>query len=83
VKKINSDDRKITRISSTKLICIFELAGCVKTKQTGSHIKMKRKGSRRPVIIQESNSVPVSHIKANMNTANLSREKYFEYLDKC
>ena len=44
---------------------------------------MTKKGIKRPLVIKSSpGEIPVTHIKTNMNTAGISRERYFEILEK-
>ena len=53
------------------------------SRQKGDHIAMTKPGVRRPLIIKTSpHKVPVAHIKTNLNTAGINREKYFELLKK-
>jgi hypothetical protein len=40
-------------------------------------------GCLRPVVIPVYREIDVQIIKSNMRTAGMSREKYFELLDKC
>lgn len=43
---------------------------------------MTKSGVKRPVVIKTSpKKVPVTHIRTNMTTAEMSRERYFELLD--
>jgi len=75
--------RKIAPIHYRKLIRIFELDGFVVARTRGDHIAMTKPGVRRPLIIKSSQrKVPVTHIRTNMTTAGMSRERYFELLDK-
>jgi hypothetical protein len=39
-------------------------------------------GITRPVVIPKYNSVPIFIIKNNLRTAGMSRERYFELLNK-
>jgi len=42
---------------------------------------MVKPGVKRPVVIKTgSKKVPVAHIRTNMTTAGMSRERYFELL---
>jgi len=44
---------------------------------------MTKPGIKRPIIIKTSSrTVPVTHIRTNMTTAGMSRERYFDLLDK-
>lgn len=74
---------KITPIHYQELIKIFELEGFVISRQKGDHISMTKPGVKRPLIIKTSpRKVPVAHIRTNLTTANISRERYFELLKK-
>jgi len=73
---------KIKPIHYDLLIKIFELDGFQKARQRGDHIMMTKEGIRRPLVIKTSpKEVPVTHIKTNLNTAEMSRERYFELLE--
>ena len=66
---------KIKPIRYDLLIKIFELDGFQIARQRGDHIMMTKKGIRRPLVIKTSpKEVPVTHIKTNLNTAEMSRE---------
>jgi len=44
---------------------------------------MVKPGVIRPVVIKTSpHQVPVTHIRTNLTTAGLSRERYFELLEQ-
>lgn len=74
---------KITPVHYQKLVKIFELEGFVTSRQKGDHISMTKPGVKRPLIIKTSpRKVPVAHIRTNLTTANISRERYFELLKK-
>ncbi|MEW6557170.1 MAG: type II toxin-antitoxin system HicA family toxin [Elusimicrobiota bacterium] len=74
---------KITPIHYEKLIRIFELDGFVVKRRKGDHISMTKTGISRPLVIKCSpREVPVAHIRTNMTTAGISRDRYFELLDK-
>ncbi|MQL51403.1 type II toxin-antitoxin system HicA family toxin [Desulfofundulus thermobenzoicus] len=75
--------RKITPIHYTLLIRIFELDGFTISRKAGDHIIMKKSGIKRPLVIKTSpRLVPVTHIRTNMQTAGMSREKFFNLLDQ-
>lgn len=63
------------------LIKIFESAGFVVKRTRGSHIIMNKTGVDRPIVIPKYNEVDVDIIKANLRTAQLSREEYFRLLE--
>ena len=75
-------DRAILPIKYTTLIKVFELDGFEINRQKGDHIIMVKHGVKRPVVIKTSpKQVPVTHIRTNMTTAEMSRNRYFELLD--
>ena len=61
---------------------IFEMAGCVYTRTKGDHLIYQYPGAIRPVVIPKYKEVPVFVIKNNMRIIGISREKYFELLQK-
>jgi predicted RNA binding protein YcfA (HicA-like mRNA interferase family) len=74
---------KLTPIPYEKLIKVFERDGFRIARKRGDHIMMTKTGVRRPVVIKTSpREVPVTHIKTNLNSAGISRERYFELLEK-
>lgn len=72
---------KITPIHYEKLIKIFELDGFIIKRKKGDHIIMTKPGIKRPLVIKTSpRQVPVTHIRTNMTTAGMIRERFFELL---
>jgi predicted RNA binding protein YcfA (HicA-like mRNA interferase family) len=63
------------------LIKIFEKAGFSVKRTRGSHIMMNKAGVDRPIVIPKYDEVDVDIIKANLRTAQLSREEYFRLLE--
>ena len=75
--------KKIFLIRYEILIKIFELDGFVVKRKKGDHIIMTKPGVKRPLVIKTSpRLVPVTHIRTNMTTAGMTRERYFELLEK-
>lgn len=76
-------ERKITQIPYQKLVKIFELEGFTLKHQKGDHLILTKPGVRRPLVIKTSpRKIAVAHIMTNLNTAGMSRERYFELLDQ-
>jgi predicted RNA binding protein YcfA (HicA-like mRNA interferase family) len=76
-------DQKIIPISYQKLVKIFEADGFVVKRQKGDHLIMTKSGIKRPLVIKTSpRKVAIAHIMTNLNTANMSRERYFELLEE-
>lgn len=74
---------KLTPVHYKKLIKVFELDGFKIVRKRGDHIMMTKPGIIRPLVIKTSpREVPVTHIKTNLTSAGMSREKYFELLEK-
>lgn len=76
-------ERKIIPVHHEILIRIFELDGFAVRRKRGDHIIMTKAGIKRPVVIKTSPKlVPVTHIRTNMTTAGMTRERFFELLEK-
>ena len=76
-------DQKITPTHYEILVRVFELDGFVIKRKKGDHIIMTKPGIKRPVVIKTSpRLVPVTHIRTNMTSAGMSRERFFELLEK-
>jgi len=74
---------KIIPIHYEKLIKIFEAEGFQVVRKKGDHIMLTKQGIKRPLVIKTSpKKVPITHIKTNLNTAEMSRERYFELLEE-
>jgi predicted RNA binding protein YcfA (HicA-like mRNA interferase family) len=72
---------RTTPVHYRTLVKIFELDGFTVQRTRGDHIVMTKPGVKRPVVIKTSpRKVPVTHIRTNMTTAGMSRERYFELL---
>ena len=72
---------RITPVHYRTLVKIFELDGFTVQRTRGDHIVTTKPGVKRPVAIKTSpRKVPVTHIRTNMTTAGMSRERYFELL---
>jgi predicted RNA binding protein YcfA (HicA-like mRNA interferase family) len=73
---------KITPTHWTVQEKIFQADGFVFVRQEGSHRAYVKSGVARPIVIPMYREVPVSIIRNNMKTAGMSRERYFELLQK-
>lgn len=73
---------KLAPIDWKTLVRVFELDGFRVDRQSGSHVVLSKPGIKRPVIIPTYDEVGVPIIKSNMNTAGMSRERYFELLGR-
>jgi predicted RNA binding protein YcfA (HicA-like mRNA interferase family) len=76
-------DRRIVPIPHGRLVKVFELEGFTVQRQKGDHLILTKAGVKRPVVIKTSpRDVPVTPILTNFRTAGMSRERYFELLDR-
>lgn len=74
---------KILPISYKRLVCVFEKDGFAFVRTKGDHLVYFKSGILRPIVIPMYDDVPVFIIKTLMRTAGISRERYFELLEKC
>jgi predicted RNA binding protein YcfA (HicA-like mRNA interferase family) len=61
---------------------VFEKFGCKFMRQKGDHLIFRCEGARRPVVIPKYTEIPVTIIRRNMRTADMTREQYFELLEQ-
>lgn len=74
---------KIVPLDYRKLVQIFEAEGFTVSRTKGDHISMTKPGVIRPVVIKTSpRKVAITHIRTNLTTAGISRDRYFELLEK-
>jgi predicted RNA binding protein YcfA (HicA-like mRNA interferase family) len=74
---------KIVPISFSSLIRVFEMDGFSIKRKKGDHVIMTKLGIKRPLVIKTSPKlVPVTHIRTNMTTAGMTRERFFKLLEK-
>jgi len=76
------EPHKLVPVDYRILIRLFERDGFTVSRHKGDHISMTKSGVLRPLVIKTSpRKVPVAHIRTNMTTAGMSRERFFELLD--
>ena len=73
---------KIVPVSASKLRKIFEKAGFKCVRIEGDHYVYTKQGVMRPVVMPDWPEVPVFIIRNNIRTAGISRERYFQLLEK-
>lgn len=74
---------RITPVHWKTLECVFKKDGFIFDRQEGSHRTYVKKGINRPIVIPTYNEIDIKIIRANMQTAKMSRERYFKLLEKC
>ncbi|MEK7532136.1 MAG: type II toxin-antitoxin system HicA family toxin [Patescibacteria group bacterium] len=73
---------KMAPVDYRRLIGIFKKEGFVFSRTKGDHSMFVKEGLVRPLVIPHYEAVPVFIIKNLLRTAGMSRERYFELLDK-
>jgi predicted RNA binding protein YcfA (HicA-like mRNA interferase family) len=73
---------RIIPIPAKRLKKVFEKAGFKRVRTEGDHFVYTKKGIIRPIIIPDWPEVPVFIIKNNLRSAGISREEYFNLLEK-
>jgi predicted RNA binding protein YcfA (HicA-like mRNA interferase family) len=73
---------KITPISYKILCKVVEAEGFTLLREKGDHLIYVKEGVPRPLVIPKHESLPLFIIKDNLKVAGISRERYFELLQK-
>lgn len=73
---------RITPVGWQTLLKIFQMFGCQYKRKEGSHHILTFPGAKRAVVIPEYDEIDVEIIKNNMRTVDMTRERYFELLNK-
>jgi len=73
---------RIFPIPASRLRKVFEEAGFNCVRIEGDHYVYMKKGLIRPVVIPDWPEVPVFIIRNNIRTAGISREHYFQLLER-
>ena len=74
---------KLSPVSYQVLQCVFEKDGFTHVLTEGDHMVFTKPGVLRPVVVPKYSALPVFIIKNNLRTAGISRERYFELLERC
>lgn len=72
----------IKPVSYQLLVRVFEQDGFTFDRQRGDHLIYTKLDIKRPIVIPMYSDVPVFIIKNLLRTAGMSRERYFELLNK-
>ena len=72
----------IKPVSYQVLVKVFEQDGFTFDRQKGDHLIYTKPDIKRPVVIPMYSSVPVFIIKNLLRTAGMTRERYFDFLEK-
>lgn len=72
----------IKPVSYQLLVKVFEHEGFTFDRQRGDHRIYTKPDIKRPIVIPMYNAVPVFIIKNLLRTAGMTRERYFDLLEK-
>jgi len=73
---------RITPVDYRTLLKVFQMFGCQYKRKEGSHHILTFPEAKRAVVIPEYAEIDVEIIKNNMRTVGMTREQYFELLNK-
>ena len=73
---------RITPVDYKKLLKLFKMFGFQYKRKEGSHHVLTFPGAKRAVVIPEYDEIDVEIIKNNMRTVGMTREQYFQLLNK-
>ncbi len=73
---------RIFPIHYQKLVRVLQQEGFVLARERGDHMIFTKQGILRPVVVPRYAQLPVFIIKNVLRTAGVSRERYFELLER-
>jgi predicted RNA binding protein YcfA (HicA-like mRNA interferase family) len=73
---------RIVPIPYQKLVRVLEMEGFTLVRQKGDHMIFSKPGILRPLVVPRYDALPVFIIKNVLRTAQISREKYLELLER-
>ena len=74
---------RLTPLPCKKIVCVFGKLGYRMAGQKGSHIKLEKAGTARPLIVPRYNEVGIDIIQNLIRTAGIDREAFLELLELC
>jgi predicted RNA binding protein YcfA (HicA-like mRNA interferase family) len=74
---------RLTPQSWEKIVCVFKLLGYQIAGQKGSHIKLEKAGTARPLIVPRYDEVGIDIIYNLIRTAGIERKAFLTLLDRC
>jgi predicted RNA binding protein YcfA (HicA-like mRNA interferase family) len=73
---------RIAPISYRKLVRVLELEGFHLVRERGDHMIFTKENILRPAVVPRYDPLPVFIIKNVLRTAQISRERYLELLER-
>ena len=74
---------RLTPLGWERIVCVFEKLGYRMTGQKGSHIKLEKPGTARPLIVPRYDEVGVDIIPTLIRTAGITRDAFLALLERC
>lgn len=73
---------RIVPIPYRKLVRVLEAEGFTFARERGDHMIFTKSGLLRPIVVPRYDALPVFIIKNVLRTAQISRERYLELLNR-
>ncbi len=73
---------RIVPIHYRKLVRVLELEGFIFVRERGDHMIFTKGGIVRPIVVPRYDALPVFIIKNVLRTAQISRERYLELMNR-
>jgi predicted RNA binding protein YcfA (HicA-like mRNA interferase family) len=73
---------RIVPIHYRKLVHVLEMEGFTYVRERGDHMIFSKAGILRPLVVPRYDPLPVFIIKNVLRTAQISRERYLELLNR-
>jgi predicted RNA binding protein YcfA (HicA-like mRNA interferase family) len=74
---------RLTPLPWQRIVCVFEQLGFRRAGQKGSHIKLEKPGTARPLIVPRYSEVGIDIILNLIRTAGITRDAFLSLLEKC
>ena len=71
---------RLTPLPWRTVVAAFLMLGFRETGQRGSHIKLERPGSPRPLIVPRYDEIPVFILSGLIRTAETSRDEFLKLI---
>jgi predicted RNA binding protein YcfA (HicA-like mRNA interferase family) len=73
---------RIVPIHFRRLVRVLELEGFILVREHGDHMIFRKEGIERPIVVPRYDPLPVFIIKNVLRTARISRDRYFDLLER-
>jgi predicted RNA binding protein YcfA (HicA-like mRNA interferase family) len=74
---------RLTPLSWERIVCVFGNLGYRTAGQKGSHIKLEKPGTARPLIVPRYDEVGIDIIHNLIRTAGIGRKAFLALLERC